>query len=187
MKHLMSWKLIAILFAMGLASPISDVKAKTNTNYESMDIRLRLKPRPPQQIAAFYEARGFNKAMLKIISQYCFITVLIKNKSNHVIVHDLTGWRFTHADKDIPRLTRQALLKTWRDMAIPPAHQSTFRWTLLPEQLDFQPNEAEGGNIVLPASTSPFSISARFRILDNKPGHRITVRFDNIQCAQNLK
>ena len=67
-------------------------------------------------------------------------------------------------------------------MNIPMAHQSTFRWTLLPELLDFHPREKEGGNIIISRLGKPFSISARFDTGKERQGKPITMNFNNLTC-----
>ncbi len=151
--------------------------------FDSAELHIRLTPRSPQQIAAFYEARGFGKAMLDKIKQYCFITVYVKNTSNKIIWLDLSNWQFTAAGAPVHRFDRQQLLKGWQDMGIAQAHQSLFRWTLLPEKLDFQINEREGGNIVLPRIEQALTLHARFDTLSNKSGQPISIQLDNIHCA----
>ena len=84
----------------------------------------------------------------------------------------------------VTRLDRHYWKDVWRRMKIPLAHQSTFRWTLLPETLDFQPEEREGGNIVLPRSDKPMQIQARFPTRADKSGNPITVVFNNIKCTE---
>ena len=142
-------------------------------------------PRPPQQIAAFYEARGFSKSMIEELKQQCFITVWIHNKSSDVIWLELPKWRFRHADDAIKRRDRQYWKAIWSKMQIPLAHQSTFRWTLLPERLDFQPDEREGGNIILPRDDRPIQIQATFPTHKDKSGTPITVIFDYVHCAKD--
>ncbi len=68
-------------------------------------------------------------------------------------------------------------------MQIPLPKQSTFRWTLLPEQLDYQPDEQEGGNIILPRVSTPITLEARFASGNNKQGPVINYRNDKLQCA----
>lgn len=174
--------MVALLFGLGAYS--SQIRADTAGSFDSDDLHIRLTPRAPQQMAAFYEARGFNKAMIDKIKQYCFITVFIQNKSNRVLWLDLTKWKFTRDHAEIIRVNRPRLKELWQSMNIPLAHQSTFRWTLLPEQLDFRPNEREGGNIVLPWTDRPVSIQARFDTLADRSGAPVTVKLDNIRCQK---
>ena len=153
--------------------------------YDSPELEVGLMPRPPQQIAAFYEARGFSKQMVEILKQQCFITVWVHNKSSHIIWLELPQWRFRNAQDVIERRDRYYWKSIWNKMQIPLAHQSTFRWTLLPETLDFQPGEREGGNIILPRDNRPIQIQATFPTQRDKSGTPITVSFNNIQCAND--
>jgi hypothetical protein len=142
-------------------------------------------PRPPQQIAAFYEARGFSKLMVEKLKQQCFITVWLHNKSSHVIWLELSQWHFSNTGGVVERRDRHYWKAVWNEMQILLAHQSTFRWTLLPEILDFQPDEREGGNIILPRNDRPIQVRATFPTRADKSGTPITVSFNNIQCAKD--
>ncbi len=174
--------LITIFFSL-FVSPSS--QAVSETVYESPDLEVGLKPRTPEQIAAFYEARGFNKPMIEMLKQQCFITVWVHNKSKRVIWLDLSKWEFTNSTGKVIRKDRQYWKDTWKTMKIPLAHQSTFRWTLIPEMLDFQPDEREGGNIILPRDNRSLMIQAKFPTHADKSGVAITVSFDNIRCAED--
>lgn len=154
-------------------------------DYDSSELAVGLIPRPPQQIAAFYEARGFSKPMVDRLKQQCFITVWVHNKSQKVIWLDLSLWQFANSSGAITRRDRNFWKAEWSKSQIPLAHQSTFRWTLLPEILDFRPEEREGGNIVLPRSEHPMQIHARFPTKADKSGFPIDVVFNNIKCAQD--
>jgi hypothetical protein len=159
--------------------------AAENPGYQSDMLTVRLAPRTPQQIAAFYIARGFTEKMVNILRQQCFITISIKNTSQQIIWLDLSNWKFRNSDGEIRRLDRNYWFDEWRDMKIPLAHQSTFRWTLLPEQLDFRPGEREGGNIILPRDNQAISIQARFATGADKSGTPVIMKLDNIRCAED--
>ena len=170
---------IAPLLASSLAT------AADALSYKSETLDVKLTPRTPQQMAAFYEARGFSREMIDSLNKHCFITVSIHNKSTDVIWLDLNQWQFKNAAGAVLRQDRTYWRERWTQMEIPLAHQSTFRWTLLPEQLDFRPGEYEGGNITLPRLGKPVSITAQFHPGEQRNGTPITVKFDNIHCAEN--
>lgn len=151
----------------------------------SDQLSVGLTPRTPQQMAAFYEARGFGREMIGLLNQQCFITVSIANKSTDVIWLDLTQWQFENADGAVIREDRNYWREHWSRMQIPMAHQSTFRWTLLPEQLDFRPGEYEGGNIILPRLGKPMTISARFDTGKQRDGIPLQISFKNVACAKD--
>lgn len=164
---------------------VTRADAATAPRYDSPQLTVGFKSRTPQQIAAFYEARGFSKPMIDRLKQQCFITTRIHNKSSHVIWLDLSQWQFSNASGAIERRDRQYWKDVWKKMQIPLAHQSTFRWTLLPETLDFQPGEREGGNIILPRDDQPIQIQATFPTQADKSGTPIIIKFTSLQCAKD--
>lgn len=151
--------------------------------FEDPQVRLRVSPRTPQQIAAFYEARGFPKPMIERLRQVCFLTVGIRNKSREILWHDLADWRFSVDGRPVSRFDRDYWKSQWQAMAMPMASQSTFRWTLLPERLDFRPQEAEGGNITLPRQPGRYTLHARFRIGDPAQGQVKDIELKDVKCA----
>lgn len=181
LRHLIYSTLAIILLIL----PTSRNNAANFPLYDSPELEVGLMPRPPQQIAAFYEARGFSQQMVETLKQQCFITVWVHNKSSHIIWLELPQWHFRNAQGVIERRDRYYWKSIWNKMQIPLAHQSTFRWTLLPEILDFQPGEREGGNIVLPRDNKPIQIQATFPTQRDKSGAPIALSFNNVQCAND--
>lgn len=96
--------------------------------------------------------------MIEVLRQQCYLTVFIHNKSQDIL---------------------------WQAMEIPLAHHSNFRWTLLPEQLDFLPGEREGGNLILPRLGKPLRIQARFDTGADRSGPPVQLVFDRVECAVN--
>ena len=149
-------------------------------------IEIRFVPRTPDQMMSFYEARGFPSEMIDILSRQCFITIGIHNKSKDIIWHDLGNWQFSHDGKPLPREHRNYWLEMWREMNMPQASISTFRWTLIPETLDYLPDEKEGGNIILPRVKGNISVSARFATGDDRQGETIHIDYDRLYCAEDV-
>ena len=154
---------------------------------KNADMEIDFTPRTPNQMGSFYEARGFPKEMRDVLKRQCFITVGILNTSNKKIWLDLSNWRFSAAGKPIHRDHRDVWKKRWQDMGMPLNKQSTFRWTLIPETLDYLPGEHEGGNIVLPFTDKPISITATFATGENKQGKQITITTDKLFCAEDAQ
>ena len=148
-------------------------------------IEIQFAPRSPNQLMSFYEARGFPAEMIDILSKQCFITVRIHNKSEEKIWHDLASWQFSHNGETLERRHRNYWLDKWQSMNMPQASISTFRWTLIPEQLDYLPDEEEGGNIILPRVDGPITLRASFATGDNKQGEVINIEYDGLYCAEN--
>ena len=169
------YTLLTILAAAAVQPP--------GVSNEHIDIQFA--PRTPHQIMSFYEARGFPADMIDNLGQQCFITVRIHNKSREKVWHELANWHFSHDGKPLKREHRNYWLDKWRSMDMPQASISTFRWTLLPESLDYLPDEEEGGNIILPRVKGPISVTARFTSGDDRQGAVITIRYDKLYCAED--
>lgn len=172
------YHLFAILAAAGAA-------ATQPLGVSNEHIEIQFAPRTPNQMMSFYEARGFPAEMIDILSRQCFITVRIHNKSKEKIWHDLTNWQFHHNGKPLKREHRNFWLDKWHAMEMPLASISTFRWTLIPEALDYLPNEEEGGNIILPRVDGPITVKASFETGNDKQGKKITIEYDELYCADN--
>ncbi len=151
------------------------------------ELKITFTPRTPNQMGSFYEARGFPGDMRDILKKQCFITISIANTSNKKIWLDLSNWKFTSGGKSLKREDRNYWKKRWQTMKMPLNKQSTFRWTLIPETLDYLPNEHEGGNIVLPFTNKPISLTATFATGENKQGKTITINTDKLFCAEDAQ
>lgn len=149
------------------------------------DILIEFAPRTPDQMGSFYEARGFPKEMISILMKQCFITVRIHNTSKDQIWLELENWKFSTNNTPIHRDHRDTWKQRWRDRNIPLRFQSTFRWTLLPETLDYLPSEIEGGNIILPKTDVPITLKATFRTGKDKQGPVINIEYDKLYCAKD--
>jgi len=152
--------------------------------FENARLEVRLMPRTPEQIAAFYIGRKFPEDMVAELRARCFITVGIRNKSDDIVWLDLAQWRFADPAGALERYDRDYWKRRWEAMGAPLPAQSTFRWTLLPEELDFRPGEAEGGNIILPRRPGPYVVEALFPTGAERTGEPIRVRFEPLTCAE---
>ncbi len=178
--------LLALLLGITLLF-ITNVQAAAPIMIKTPELEIDFTPRSPQQMGSFYEARGFPKEMRDILKKQCFITVGILNTSNKKIWLDLSDWKFSAAGKVIDREHRDVWKKRWQNMDMPLSKQSTFRWTLIPETLDYLPDEHEGGNIILPFTDKPISLTATFATGENKQGETITITTDKLFCAEDAK
>ncbi len=190
------------LLCLALASPLTNAAAATNTEetnaeqtnteqekkgpyVENSLFSFQLIPRTPEQMAAFYEARGFPKSATELIKKTCYFTAIIRNKSQRVIWLDLEHWRFYNSQHEIKRIDRQYWNTQWQQIKLPQAHRSTFGWTLLPEIRNLLPDEHVGGNITLPSMEDKFTLEAMFITGQNKRGTEIRAELKNISCQKD--
>jgi hypothetical protein len=151
---------------------------------ENDDLLMVLIPHTPDQMTAFYEARGFPKAALELISDTCFVTVHIENKSRRVIWLETANWRLSSNNREIRRRSKEDWDALWDEINLPLANRATFGWTQLPVQRDLQPDEPVGGNIVLGGDIKTFNLEARFLTGRHKRGGMLEVRFQDIDCPK---
>ena len=183
----MRFTLCCSIFFIALTLNAQAADKKGVLSYEDELLRLRLIPRTEEQMAGFFEARGFPVAMISELSQHCFFTVVIKNKSKNSVLLDMSQWHFVEDEKtggqEVRRIPRGYWPPKWAAMHVPMSAQSTFRWTLLPEKLDFHPDESEGGNIILEGTTGRFSLMAQFGLGPTGQNGVRVVRINNLECA----
>lgn len=179
MKAIIFYMLILVVSV----SNVYGAEKRVVPSYEDEFLKLRLVPRTAEQMAGFYEARGFPVAMVDELSQHCFFTVIIKNKSKSIVWLDMSQWGFFVGEQKVLRFSRNYWPPKWVAMKVPLSAQSTFRWTLLPEKLDFQPDESEGGNIILEKTNQHFSLTARFGLGEAGEGGVRVAKIDHLECV----
>lgn len=146
-------------------------------------VTVRLIPRTPDQMAAFYEARGFPPRAIEAIRGACFVTVSIRNETGEILLLDLSRWRFMSGEIELARQTRADWKSRWEALRLPVSQGATFRWTLLPEHRDLWPEEPVGGNVTLAPQDRPFAVDARFSLgRDGDRGERQVV-VPEVRCA----
>lgn len=157
------------------------------SEFENEIFRVRATTRSTEQVTAFYEARGFPKTALQVLQSTCFVTISIKNKSSKILWHDLSRWEFSAGGKSIERIHRREWFEKWTAMSVSAGLQSTFRWTLLPETLDFRPGEGEGGNVTLKYKGAALEIQGEFQQGGKTGGKRSTFKISGLQCGEIKK
>ncbi len=148
-------------------------------------VEVELTPRTPDQMASFNEARGFPAPMVAILKQHCYITIGIHNQGDTRVWLDLANWRFQAGEKRLEPVTRAQWKQRWQRMQIPPGKQATFRWTLIPETLDYLPGEEEGGNVILPFTDQWITLDAVMPTGEHQRGEPVRFHTEKLYCAQD--
>ena len=152
--------------------------------FENEQLLMVLVPRAPEQMAAFYEARGFPQNAIDIITDTCFVTVHIENKSQQVTWLETGNWRLTSNGHALTIMGTDYWKQQWDKIDLPQANRSTFFWTQLPPVVDLQADEPVGGNIVVPGTVKHFDIEANFMTDPDKHGKKIQVNFAHVECPK---
>jgi len=186
-QFLMTWRCLtgALLAALVCTRASAIDKPYPGPFIENDQLLVVLMPHTAEQMAAFYEARGFPRNAIDLIRQTCFVTVHIENKSRSTIWLEQKNWRTTSNSKPLARLGRDYWDGQWNGINLRLASRSTFGWTQLPLVRDLQPDEPVGGNIVFPGTTESFDLEARFYLGKDKRGGMLVTRFEDIQCPKD--
>ena len=167
------------LFATALQA---DVQTQEKMIYTDDDVYLRFIQLTPQQIGSFYEGREFTKAAVDKLTASCYVTVIIKNRSNDFLWVDIAKWEFSQNGRKIIQQDRAYWNKQWDEINLKQAHRSTFNWTLMPAERNLYPQEDVGGRIPIPMQSKPFTVVLNFPTGENKQGKIKTVKMQNVIC-----
>ena len=152
---------------------------------ESDGLYMFVRLNTPDQMAAFYEARGFPDSAIERLRRTCFVMAHIENRSDEVIWLELKNWHFLTPQGEVHRLDQNYWERVWNEIGLPQASRSTFGWTQLPGERDLQPGEPVGGNVILPATVESFSLRADFLTGKDRRAGMISARFENLRCAKD--
>jgi hypothetical protein len=152
--------------------------------FENEQLLMVIKPRTTEQMAAFYEARGFPQAAIDIITNTCFVTVHIENRSQQVIWLETANWRLSSNGQAVNILGAGYWNEQWDTIKLMQANRSTFHWTQLPPVVDLQSDEPVAGNIVVPGGISSFHLEANFKTGKDKRGESMQKTFEDVGCPQ---
>ncbi len=173
----------AALCVAGVLPAASGAQSGPDGRYEGQGIVMSVSARTPEQISAFYEARGFPRAAIEALQGTCFVTVGIQNRREDIVWLEPARWQFLDAaGQAIERLPRAHWERRFKKLGVSPANRATFGWTQLPESRDLRPAEPVGGNVTLPPVRGTFTLVARFATGADRRGPEITARFDKLTC-----
>jgi hypothetical protein len=182
----MAQRLPLLLASLLLMVPVlTRAESPPAPSVESGGLYMFVRLNTPDQMAAFYEARGFPRGAIERLRRTCFVMAHVENRGDNVIWLELKNWHFRSGQQELHRLDRNYWDSVWDEIGLPQASRSTFGWTQLPGERDLQPGEPVGGNVILPATDEPFTLQADFLTGENRRAGMISVRFENLRCAKN--
>ena len=146
-------------------------------------VYLKATVRTPVQMAAFYEARGFPPEATSLLSKFCFVTVIIRNRSDQVVWLEPSRWTIeTHDNQIFSPLTPEDWSQQWDTVGLAAAQRATFQWTQLPKIRDLQPHEPVGGNLTLRRFPGKFKLKMVFATGEKREGKPVRAEIPGLTC-----
>ncbi len=167
-------------------STANEISLNDKHEYEDNDVFLRFIEFTPAQIGSFYEGREFSKAAIEKLTALCYVTVVVKNRTDDILWLDLDAWKFSQAGKIFTPLSRDYWQQQWDAIDMKKAHRATFGWTLMPQLRNLYPAEGVGGRIPIPMQSKPFSLTLNFPTGNNKQGKLKSLTIKNLVCKQDV-
>ena len=135
----------------------------------------------PDQVRAFYVARGFDLADADVFADACvYMTVLRNDTAPGEIDFRLSDWEVRHNEEVRPLPPLDDWLAQWTARGVPDSARLAFRWAQFPSEQTYAPGEWNQGMLAtgLPPG-SRFDLIARWRIADQT----YEVKLDDVHCT----
>ncbi len=131
---------------------------------EAQGLFLRLTQILPDQLRAFYEARGFDPAAVERIARACVFQTELRNTGGTPLEVDLADWRLVTDRGTRPLRSKDSWLKEWEARGVPPPARLAFRWATFPAHQVFQPGDWNMGMLITDQPPgSRFDLEVRWR------------------------
>ena len=183
-QHKLSAAVTSLLLLISTDLAAVEEAAKPDV-FEDSHLIMQVMTRTPEQLIAFYSARGFNQASIDAITERCFVFAMAENKESETLWLILDDWEFIDANgTPIARIKRTDWKQIWQNTGLPQARQSTFGWTQLPESRDLHQHEQIGGQFSLPWQDQQFKLIANYKTATDKSGPVRQVVFEGLKCSR---
>ncbi|WP_296806092.1 hypothetical protein [Thiocapsa sp.] len=148
---------------------------------QAQGVSLSLTQLLPDQVRAFYVARGFDLADADVFAEACvYMTVLRNDTAPGTLDFRLSDWEVQHSEevRSLPPL--DDWLAQWAARGVPDSARLAFRWAQFPSEQSYAPGEWNQGMMAtgLPPG-SRFDLIARWRIADQTYEGRL----DDVRCT----
>jgi hypothetical protein len=135
----------------------------------------------PDQIRAFYVARGFDLADADVFAEACvYMTVLRNDTAPGELDFRLSDWEVQHNEEVRALPPLDDWLAQWEARGVPDSARLAFRWSQFPSEQSYAPGEWNQGMLAtgLPPG-SRFDLIARWTIADQTYQGRL----DDVRCT----
>lgn len=135
----------------------------------------------PDQVRAFYVARGFALADAEVFATACvFMTVLRNEDVPGELSFRLADWTLRQDGRDVPLPSLEDWMSQWAAREVPEAARLAFRWAQFPPDQTYAPGEWNQGMLATGLKPgSRFDLIVRWTVADQTHEERL----DNVRCS----
>jgi hypothetical protein len=144
-------------------------------------VNLSLTQLLPDQVRAFYVARGFDLDDADVFAEACvYMTVLRNDTAPGELDFRLSDWEVEHKGETRALPPLDDWLAQWEARGVPDSARLAFRWAQFPAEQSYAPGEWNQGMLAtgLPPG-SRFDLIARWTIADQTYEGRL----DDVRCT----
>jgi hypothetical protein len=148
---------------------------------QAYGVSLSLTQLLPDQIRAFYVARGFDLADADVYAGACvYMTVLRNDTAPGELDFRLSEWEIQHHEEVLALPPLDDWLAQWAARGVPDSARLAFRWAQFPSEQSYAPGEWNQGMLAtgLPPG-GRFDLIARWTIADQTYEGRL----DDVRCT----
>ena len=163
-------------------------KVEPDSGIESWEIRiqgvsLRLTQILPDQVRAFYSARGFDaESVERLATGVCVFQTVFRNESaKNAIEFNLADWRIIATRREQPLKLERDWQKEWEQRGVSAAARTAFRYALYPTE-----HRYELGDWNMGMTTYALPLGSRFdlRFVWRENGSQREAMLTGVHCAK---
>lgn len=145
---------------------IPDSGAGRTWRIEKNGMAFRLTRILPDQVRAFYGARGFDAGTVETLVRACFFQTVIRNDTTDKTADvNLAEWRIENRVAGRPLTLERDWQRRWEAMKLAASLRKTFRYALFPSVQRFAPGDWNMGmTSILPAPAERFNLRVRWQV-----------------------
>lgn len=178
---------LAVTHTATLTTGIDEQSLLPYWKIEKQGMSIRFVQRLPDQMRAFFLARGFSANDAEHIATSCAFQTVLTNTSHKSVPSplnfDLRDWVVNHESKKSGMKAREDWSKEWDAKKISMSSKLAFKWALVPTQMEYRPNDYNWGMSFFNLKPgSVFDLKVVWRQYDKIHSYIIK----GIQCAPDI-
>lgn len=148
---------------------------------ETSGIQVRLTQISPDQVRAFYQARGFSTEAAERYAAECVFMTVVRNIGHTPIQHRLADWRYESAGQPPRAIRSKAEWEgLWKQQGVAESARIAFTWAQFPATQTFAPGDWNQG---MTSYKVPHGGAFTLHFSWHAGDKRYSGKLDQVRCA----